>query len=65
MTNSQTLTYASVAKNALVIKTADRESITEKRVKSAKALANVPIGKAREATNGALIMTFKSKVNME
>ena len=47
------------------MKTADSGNITEKRVKIAKALSNVPIDKTRETTNGALIMNFKDKANME
>ena len=64
-TNAQTLNYASVAKNALTVKAADSESITEKRVKIAKALADIPIDKTRETTNGAIIMNFKSKANIK
>ena len=64
-TNSQTPSYANVAKNALIVKAADSESITKKRKKIAKALSDVPIDKTRETTNGALIMNFKDKANME
>ena len=62
---TRTLSYASVAKNALIVKAADNKGITKKRAKIAKALADVPIDKTRETTNGALIMNFKSKANME
>ena len=61
-TNTQTPSYA---KNALIVKSADRGSITEKKVQIAKALSEVPIDKTRETTNGALIMNFRDKTNME
>ena len=64
-TNAQTPSYANAAKNALIVKTADSGNITEKRAKIAKALSDVPIDKTRETTNGALIMNFKDKENME
>ena len=65
MANAQTLSYANVAKNALIVKAADSKSITEKSVKIAQALADVPLDRTRETTNGALVMNFKSKANME
>ena len=64
-TNTQTPSYASIAKNALIVKSADSGSITEKKVQIAKALSEVPIDKTRETTNGALIMNFRDKTNME
>ena len=64
-TNTQTPSYANVAKNALIVKSADSGNITEKRVKIAKALFDVPIDKTRETTNGALVMNFRDKTNME
>ena len=64
-TNAQTPNYANVAKNAVIVKTADSESITDKRAKIAKALSDVPIDKTRETTNVALITNFKNKANME
>ena len=64
-TNTQTPSYANIAKNALIVKSADRGSITEKKVQIAKALSEVPIDKTRETTNGALIMNFRDKTNME
>ena len=65
MANARTQSYANVAKNALIVKAADKSSITEKRVKIARALADAPIDRKRETTNGALVMNFKSKANME
>ena len=65
MNNAQIQSYANVAKNALIVKAVDNTSITEKRVKIAKALANVPIDRTRETTNGALVMNFKHKANMK
>ena len=59
-TNTQTPSYANIAKNALIVKSADNESITEK-VKIAKALSEVPIDKTRETTNGVLIMKFRDR----
>ena len=47
------------------MKSADSGNITEKKVKIAKALSDVPIDKTRETTNGALIMNFRDKTNME
>ena len=64
-TNSQTPSYANIAKNALIVKSADSGSITEKKVRIAKALSDVPIDKTRETTNGVLIMNFRDKTNME
>ena len=64
-TNTQTPSYANIAKNALIVKSADNGSITEKKAKIAKALSEVPIDKTRETTNGALIMNFRDKTNME
>ena len=64
-TNTQTPSYANIAKNALIVKSADRGNITEKKEKIAKALSDVPIDKTRETTNGALIMNFRDKTNME
>ena len=64
-TNTQTPSYANIAKNALIVKSADSGSITEKKVQIAKALSEVPIDKTRETTNGALIMNFRDKTNME
>ena len=64
-TNTQTPSYANIAKNALIVKSADNGSITEKKVQIAKALSEVPIDKTRETTNGALIMNFRDKTNME
>ena len=64
-TNTQTLSYANIAKNALIMKSADNGSITEKKVKIAKALSEVPIDKTRETTNGILIMHIRDKTNME
>ena len=46
------------------MKTADSGNITEKRAKIAKALADVPIDKTRETTNGALIMNFTDKISL-
>ena len=62
-TNTQTPSYANIAKNALIVKSADSGNITEK-VKITRALSDVPIDKTRETTNGALIMNFRDK-NME
>ena len=64
-TNTQTPSYANIAKNALIVKSADNGSITEKKVRIAKALSEAPIDKTRETTNGVLIMNFKDKTNME
>ena len=64
-TNTQTPSYANIAKNALIVRSADNGSITEKKVQIAKALSEVPIDKTRETTNGALIMNFRDKTNME
>ena len=64
-TNTQTPSYANIAKDALIVKSADSGSITEKKVKIAKALSDVPIDKTRETTNGVLIMNFRDKTNME
>ena len=64
-TNSQTPSYANIAKNALIVKSADSGSITEKKMRIAKALSDVPIDKTRETTNGVLIMNFRDKTNME
>ena len=64
-TNTQTPSYANIAKNALIVKSADNGSITEKKVQIAKALSEVLIDKTRETTNGALIMNFRDKTNME
>ena len=64
-TNTQTPSYANIAKNALIVKSADSGSITEKKVRIAKALSDVPIDKTRETTNGVLIMNFRDKTNME
>ena len=64
-TNTQTPSYANIAKNALIMKSADNGSITEKKVKIAKALSEVPIDKTRETTNGILIMHIRDKTNME
>ena len=64
-TNTQTPSYSNIAKNALIVKSADSGSITEKKVKSAKALSDVPIDKTRETTNGVLNMNFRDKTNME
>ena len=61
-TNTQTPSYANIAKNVLIVKSADNGSITEKKVQIAKALSEVPIDKT---TNGALIMNFRDKTNME
>ena len=49
------------------MKSADSGSITEKKVRIAKALSDVglPIDKTRETTNGVLIMNFRDKTNME
>ena len=58
-TNTQTPSYANIAKNALIVKSADNGSITEKKVEIAKALSEVPIDKTRETTNGALIMNLE------
>ena len=63
-TNTQTPSYANVTKNVLIVKSADSGNIT-KKVKIAKALADVPIDKTRETTNGALVMNFRDKTNME
>ena len=62
-TNTQTPSYANIAKNALIVKSADSGSITEKNVKIAKALSDVPVDKTRETTNGVLIMNFGDKTN--
>ena len=40
-TNTQTPSYANVAKNALIVKSADSGNITEKKVKITKALSDV------------------------
>ena len=64
-TNTQTPSYANIAKNELIVKSADNGGITEKKVQIAKALSEVPIDKTRETTNGALIMNFRDKTNME
>ena len=63
-TNAQASSYANATKNALIVKTADSGYITEKRAKIAKALADVPIDKTRETTNGAVIMNFTDKANL-
>ena len=65
MTNAQTQSYANVFKNALIVKTTDSTSISDKRVKIAKALADVPADRTKETVNGALFMNLKNKVNME
>ena len=57
-TNTQTPSYANIAKNALIVKSADNGSITEK-VQIAKVLSEAPIDKTRETTNGALIMNLE------
>ena len=64
-TNTQKPSYANIAKNVLIVKSADNGSITEKKVEIAKALSEVPIDKTRETTNGTLIMNFRDKTNME
>ena len=64
-TNTQTPSYANIAKNALIVKSADSGNTTEKKVKIVKALSDVPIDKTRETTNGALIMNFRDKTSME
>ena len=64
-TNAQTPSYANVAKNALIVKSTDSGNITKKKVKFAKVLSDVPIDKTRETTNGALVMNFRDKANME
>ena len=63
-TNTQTPSYANIAKKALIVKSADSGSITGKKVQIAKALSEVPIDKTREKTNGALIMNFRDKTNI-
>ena len=40
-TNTQTPSYSNVAKNALIVKSADSGNITEKKVKITKALSDV------------------------
>ena len=64
-TNTQTPSYANIAKNALIVKSVNNGSITEKKVRIAKALSEVPIDKTRETTNEALIMNFRDETNME
>ena len=53
-TNTQTPSYANVAKNALIVKAADSGNATEKKVKIAKALSDIPIDKTRETTKWSI-----------
>ena len=65
VTNTLTQSCTNLVTSALIVKTSDKASISNKRVKIAKVSADVSLNRTRETTNVALVMNFKSKINME
>ena len=50
-----------MVKKALTVRPIDNKNISDKRVKIAKALSDIPIDRVKETSGGALVMNFKSK----